>query len=517
MGLPAAAQQAQSRPASTPRTSHRWCPRVRSARWLPRRERRRRPEPPIRRRPRRRRGPWSRHAAGRRRAPPSPRPGRARRAGRAAGAGPDRLDFQLKFPTERGGGAAAGSAANLEYKREDYAVLSGEVQLKYQDLDLKADELEIDLQTKTVIAMGHVILDQGPRRLAGDSLTFNLDSKTGTIRHATGQVAPDYHFTGDQVDKTGADTYVIKDGVFTSCTQPVPDWSFRVREATVQVDGYARVHGAKMRAKKLPVLYTPYLLWPVKSDRSSGFLIPNIGYSERRGGELGFAYFQTLGRSYDTTFHLDTYTSGYLGLGNEFRYAPTAGTKGDFIGYSIYDPESREWRWKLELNHTTNDLPRGMRGRRPVPGLFGLQLVPGLRARLRPQHPAVHREPRLRDRQLGAAPRQPAAQQPRDLGQPTDRRHADPAPAPRAPVPPALDPDRQDAVLPRGRQHGVVPRRRQAQRLPGAVRPLRPLPAGHPAGEDVPLAQPGADRRRAAHLVRRHPEPRPRRRSPATP
>jgi LPS-assembly protein len=276
------------------------------------------------------------------------------------GAGPDRLDFQLKFTTERGG-SAAGSAANLEYKREDYAVLSGDVELKYQDLDLKADELEIDLQTKTVIALGHVILDQGPRRLAGDSLTFNLESKTGTIRHATGQVAPDYHFTGDQVDKTGDDTYVIRDGVFTSCTQPVPDWSFRIREATVEVGGYAHVRGATMRAKTLPVLYTPYLLWPVKSDRSSGFLVPNIGYSQRRGAELGLAYFQTLGRSYDTTFHLDTYTKGFLGFGDEFRYAPTAGTKGNFIGYYVYDPEVKDWRWKIELNHTTNDLPRGMR------------------------------------------------------------------------------------------------------------------------------------------------------------
>jgi LPS-assembly protein len=279
------------------------------------------------------------------------------------GAGPDRLDFQLKFTGQsgKGSGSAAGSAANLEYKREDYAVLSGEVQLKYQDLDLKADEVEIDLQTKSVIAMGHVVLDQGPRRLAGDSLTFNLDTKTGTIRHATGQVAPDYYFTGDEVDKTGDDTYTIKDGVFTSCTQPVPDWSFRVRQAEVQVEGYAHVRGASMRAKKLPVFYTPYLLWPVKSDRSSGLLVPNIGYSERRGTELGLAYFQTLGRSYDTTFHLDAYTSGFLGLGDEFRYAPTAGTKGNFIGYSIYDPETRSWRWKVELNHTTDDLPHGMR------------------------------------------------------------------------------------------------------------------------------------------------------------
>jgi LPS-assembly protein len=277
------------------------------------------------------------------------------------GAGAGRLDFQLKFTGARGGGSAAGSAANLEYKREDYAVLTGDVRLKYQDLDLIADEAEIDLQTKDVIAVGHIILDQGPRRLSGDSMTFNLDTKTGKFRHAMGQMSPDYYFTGDEVEKTGPDTYVIRDGIFTSCSQPVPDWSFRVREAEIQVEGYAHAHGTSMRVKKVPVLYTPWLLWPVKRDRASGFLIPNIGYSQRKGAELGLAYFQTLGRSYDTTVHLDTYTKGFLGVGNEFRYAPTAGTKGDLISQAVYDPETRSWRWKVLLDHTTNDLPNGMR------------------------------------------------------------------------------------------------------------------------------------------------------------
>jgi LPS-assembly protein len=278
------------------------------------------------------------------------------------GAGPDRLDFQLKFTDDRGGGSAAGSAANLEYKREDYAVLTGGVQIRYQDIDLKADQAEIDLKTKLVTAKGNVILDQGPRRLTGESLKFNLDTKTGTILKATGQIAPDYYFTGAEVAKTGDDTYEIKDGVFTSCTQEVPDWSFKLREATVQAEGYAHVRGASMRAKKLPVFYTPYILWPVKSERSSGFLVPNIGYSDRRGFSLGLAYFQTLGRSYDTTFHVDTYTEGFLGLGNELRYRPTNGTKGDVIGYYVRDPEVDEWRWKLLWNHTTDDLPWGMRG-----------------------------------------------------------------------------------------------------------------------------------------------------------
>src|SRR5215203_6577077 len=275
------------------------------------------------------------------------------------GAGPDRLDFQLKF---KDGSSAAGSAVDLKYVREDSAALSGGVQIRYQDVDLKADQAEIDLETKVVTATGNITLDQGPRRLTGETAVFNLDTKTGKLTNSTGQVAPDYYFVGKEVAKTGDDTYQVTDGIFTSCSQEVPDWSFRLREATVQVDGYARVRSASMRAKKLPVFYTPYILWPVKIGRSSGLLIPNIGYSDRRGASLGLAYFQTLGRSYDTTFHLDTYTEGFLGLGNEFRYHPTAGTKGDLVGYYVRDPELEEWRWKVELNHTTDDLPWGMRG-----------------------------------------------------------------------------------------------------------------------------------------------------------
>jgi lipopolysaccharide assembly outer membrane protein LptD (OstA) len=282
------------------------------------------------------------------------------------GAGPGRLDFNLKFTPEpgkeaKGGGSAAGSAGNLDYKREDYAVLTGGVQIRYQDIDLKADEAEIDLKTKVVVAKGNVIIDQGPRRLTGDTAVFSLDTKTGKLENAAGQVAPDYYFKGREVEKTGADTYVVRDGIFTSCTQPVPDWSFRLKEARIQVEGYARIKHATMRAKKLPVFYSPYILWPAKTERTSGLLIPNVGYSDLRGASLGLAYFQTLGRSYDTTFHVDLFTKNYLGLGDELRYRPTVGTRGDLLTYFVRDSTVNQWRWKVDLNQTTDDLPQGMR------------------------------------------------------------------------------------------------------------------------------------------------------------
>ena len=275
---------------------------------------------------------------------------------------PNRIEFNLNFPKEQGGGSAAGSAASLEYVRETFAVLAGNVKVKYQDMDISADRAEIDLQTKLVTATGHVIVDQGPRRMSGDTLKFDLDTKTGTLENATAQVQPDYYFTGREISKTGDDTYEVVDGIFTSCSQKTPDWSFKLGRAEVEVEGYARIHNATLKAKKLPVFYTPYILWPAKSERTSGLLIPNLGYSATRGALFGLAYYQVLGRSYDTTFHFDDYSKKYFGVGDEFRYHPTEGTIGSFLGYAIKDPTVDRYRYKLLLNHVTEDLPFDMRG-----------------------------------------------------------------------------------------------------------------------------------------------------------
>ncbi len=278
---------------------------------------------------------------------------------------PDLIEFNLKFPEDEGGGSASGSAGDLEYVRDNYAVLVGNVKIKYQDVDVQADRAEIDLLTKIVTAKGNVIVDQGPRRMAGETLEYDLDTKTGSLTNATAHVAQDYFFSGTELAKISETEYTVKNGIFTSCSQETPDWSFRLSDAVVEVDGYARVHNASMRAKKLPIFYTPYILWPVKSDRTSGLLIPNIGYSDRRGASVGLAYFQTIGRSYDTTLHLDLYSEQFFGIGNDFRYRPTEGTKGELITFAVRDPEDlvdEEWRWKAEWNHETTDLPGGMRG-----------------------------------------------------------------------------------------------------------------------------------------------------------
>jgi LPS-assembly protein len=280
----------------------------------------------------------------------------------------ERPRFELPLPEEDGGGVVRGRAASLEFLREDYAAAAGGVEIQYQDVKLTADRVEIDLATQVATATGDVVFDQGPRRITAIQATFDLKTKTGTFEEATAFVQPDYYFRGARVEKVAENVYTVDDGVFTSCAGENPSWSFRLGRARVEVEGYARIRNASMRVKKVPVLYTPYIVWPAKQERTSGLLIPEIGYSDRKGTELGLAYYQTLGRSFDTTFHVDAFTEGYLGLGNELRYRPTEGTSGIFVGYAVRDPEAEdvegldEWRWKVDWDHVTEDLPWDLRG-----------------------------------------------------------------------------------------------------------------------------------------------------------
>ncbi len=290
----------------------------------------------------------------------------------------DRVTFSFNLGGEQGGGQATGSAGDFEYQEGQYLIATGGVDFKYQDLRLQAERARVDIPTNLLTAEGNVILDEGPQRLTGQTIEYDLDTRTGKVTEATAYVEGDYYFTGSELVKTGDVTYTVDDGMFTSCEQDVPSWSLRMSEARITLEEYVRIKNARLKFKKLPVLYSPYLVWPANTERSSGFLVPKPGASSRRGTELSMAYFKTLGRSADTTFLLDLSTGEYFGFGNETRYRPSERTEGYFRAYVLSEPELSETseffnefsedrdpgaeRWKIELQHETRDLWGGFRG-----------------------------------------------------------------------------------------------------------------------------------------------------------
>jgi LPS-assembly protein len=211
-----------------------------------------------------------------------------------------------------------------------------------------------DTKTNVVIAEGDVVLEQGPSRLSGLRLELDLTAKTGVLTDGQAELAG-ILVRGATLAKTGARTFEVRDGSVTACEGDDPAWEFRVKDGTVTLDDYARLKNVVFRLGGLPLLWTPYLLWPALRDRASGFLIPGIGYSSSRGGFLGLSYFQVLGRSADATLTTDLYTRKYFGLGLELRARPTAGTTFTGSYYTVVDPD-RRWQWKTWGTLSADDL-----------------------------------------------------------------------------------------------------------------------------------------------------------------
>ena len=174
-------------------------------------------------------------------------------------------------------------------------------------------------------------------------------------------VDPEIYFEGREITRLAPNRFRVIDGRLTSCLDDTPDWNFKLSRAEVELDGFAKIKHARFRVKKLPLLYSPYILYPARSERASGFLFPNFGYSNNRGFNLGLAYFQTLGQSADTTFFADFYGKDYFGFGNEWRYRPSPYTSGFFEGYVIDDPNQDELRWKVFFIHKSDRLPLGLK------------------------------------------------------------------------------------------------------------------------------------------------------------
>jgi len=235
---------------------------------------------------------------------------------------------------------------------------------------LQADRVLLNRQTNDAFAEGNTYLRSNGDILEGERVDFNTETKTGVTR--SGRIFFEkYHFyiRGKEIQKTGEADYFMKDGTVTTCDGDCPDWRFAGREMDVTIDGYGTMKDGTFQIREVPVIYFPYLIFPVKTTRQSGVLFPYLGYS---GDKLGFdvevPVFWAISDNTDATFYQRYMDKrGYM-QGAEFRYFLSSGTFGTFYadylddkwtGRNNIDELERNWtdrhnRWSYYLNHQSN-------------------------------------------------------------------------------------------------------------------------------------------------------------------
>jgi len=215
--------------------------------------------------------------------------------------------------------------ADTGVRQGNVMVYEGYVDVHVGTMRLQCDKLVYNEETDDVEAIGNVVYDQEGLRVNGHRAVYNLRTRQGTIWDASGFTdrTPDgvtVYFEVARVERTGLDSFEIRNGRITSCEEPVPTWSFTAKHIGLNLNKRVSVRWPALRIKNIPLFWLPYATVPIaKRVRTSGFLTPSVGSSNVRGRSVTIPYYQTLGPSADVLPRVEVFTQRGIGVGADFR------------------------------------------------------------------------------------------------------------------------------------------------------------------------------------------------------
>jgi LPS-assembly protein len=254
---------------------------------------------------------------------------------------------------ERGEGPVEIEADDLSYERDRQIYEAhGRVEVKRGDLFLKADHAQLNHVTKDLVAWGNIVLREGEDVLECERLEINLDTRLGKIYEAKLFLKDqNFHITSKEAEKLGENRYRIREGSFTTCDAKRPPWNFTVKELEVTVEGYGIARGPTFYLEGIPSFYLPWGIFPVKRERQTGFLLPQVGYSKKYGPEIKNAFFWAIDKDMDATLSLDYLGKRGFKEGLEYRYAFTPDTRGQANFHFIDDQFFHKDRYAFFIQH----------------------------------------------------------------------------------------------------------------------------------------------------------------------
>ncbi|MDD2901070.1 MAG: LPS assembly protein LptD [Syntrophales bacterium] len=229
---------------------------------------------------------------------------------------------ELFAPERLQGGPWLIRAEKLTYNAATHIYTAlGRVEIRQGDRRLTADWVQVNEVTKIARMRGNVVLVLGEDIFSGEEGEFNLATRTGEMKGARLFLQRNhFQVKSSLIRKTGDNTYYAEKSTVTTCDADLPVWSFKAQKLSVTLDGYASTKDTVLKLAGLPVLYLPFAVLPVKTERQTGILMPQYGQHRAGGTVIEVPFYWAINNQADATLYQTMLTNrGYM-QGGELRY-----------------------------------------------------------------------------------------------------------------------------------------------------------------------------------------------------
>jgi LPS-assembly protein len=240
------------------------------------------------------------------------------------------------------------------------AEVSGKVEIRQGDRTISADSVTIDSQNNSLQVQGNVTYKDPDLTVSGEA--GNYSGGAGEFRGAEFEMParPARGTAGSlQLDTQGV--LRLQDVMYTTCPRDSSDWQIKARNITLDTSSQTGTgRGAQIDFKGVPIVYLPYISFPIGTQRKTGFLFPSIGNSSRGGVQLAVPWYWNIAPRYDLTLTPTVYSRRGVDLGGELRYLSTRNNSILDAHFMPDDDTRGASRSHLELRSVT-ELPRDWR------------------------------------------------------------------------------------------------------------------------------------------------------------
>ncbi|WP_084379537.1 LPS-assembly protein LptD [Pseudomonas mucidolens] len=231
-----------------------------------------------------------------------------------------------------------GAKASRYEQEQQIASLAGDVVMRQGSMQIEADEANLYQAENRGELNSKVRLRDNGALIVGDRAEVQLDTGAAQIDNAE-YVMHKSRIRGNALYAKRAENAIIrlKDGTYTTCEPDSNAWQLRGNNITLNpATGFGTATNATLRVKNIPILYTPYIYFPIDDRRQSGFLPPSFSTGSETGFTLTTPYYFNLAPNYDATLYPQYMTKRGLLMEGEFRYL-TKSSEGQFGGAYLND------------------------------------------------------------------------------------------------------------------------------------------------------------------------------------
>ena len=285
-------------------------------------------------------------------------------------ASPLRFDRILHAPDPKQATPMFYSADSIEGNSEKSIEAWGAVEFRDRTHRFNAAWARYNAETDEIFARGNVEVRRMGDVIRGTELELNRTTTVGFLKNAEFELGPsqtralNFHAQGIATELVfaGPDHYSAKDATYTTCTS-YDQWILGMTELDIdQTRSVGTARNVVLYFKSVPIMYAPWLDFPLDRGRKSGFLAPSFGSTGRRGLEVTLPYYFNLAPNYDATLSPRVMTKRGAELTAQGRYL-FPGTKGE-IDASIlpHDNQTRTNRYGFAWKHeqSLGGLVRGL-------------------------------------------------------------------------------------------------------------------------------------------------------------